>query len=481
MEEYKGIYYGDEEEEHYYEGGAHFKHSKLYKILEKLSKERNIKEQKDKEIPSYIIASNEKNNKKTRNVNNFFSISKISYNTIGNKINKKNEKINNKIFISVNKINEKNDIKNNYLLLKYKKKQEMNTRNKNDSINSYKCRPNTILKDDKLKKCTSIKKDRLSSSVELKNKNKKKINLKHSLPEFNATKIKNDHNFSTHRKKKNQLVLGLNDATTKTDKKKDKTYNAKKYNTLNKNEIQKNISYSHIKNKNKTYLKREKLYEQMNNTENKPINKKQNFLHTNSMKISDKTHVIINKRITVNKNSNINTKSKALNSSDILRKIKNDKDNIDMIINRAANKKKNIKKDFNAHNNTYLERTTNKDSKIKNRIKTPKRENNSNEKKVKNFVLFNKNNIMNKKSRNDKEKSLSKNKNTYNHYYNSNNKSKINFINDKCYDNNRTMFDKKKDINKTYNYFKIDKNFLNKKNNIKSNDDYINKKKHTYK
>ena len=115
MEEYKGIYYGDEEEEHYYEGGAHFKYSKLYKILEKLSKERNIKEQKDKEIPSYIIASNEKNNKKTRNVNNFFSISKISYNTIGNKINKKNEKINNKIFISVNKINEKNDIKNNYL------------------------------------------------------------------------------------------------------------------------------------------------------------------------------------------------------------------------------------------------------------------------------------------------------------------------------------------------------------------------------
>ena len=105
---------GDEEEEHYYEGGAHFKHSKLYKILEKLSKERNIKEQKDKEIPSYIIASNEKNNKKTRNVNNFFSISKISYNTIGNKINKKNEKINNKIFISVNKINEKNKKKNNY-------------------------------------------------------------------------------------------------------------------------------------------------------------------------------------------------------------------------------------------------------------------------------------------------------------------------------------------------------------------------------
>ncbi len=36
MEEYKGIYYGDTNEQKFYEGGAHFKYSDLYKILEKL-------------------------------------------------------------------------------------------------------------------------------------------------------------------------------------------------------------------------------------------------------------------------------------------------------------------------------------------------------------------------------------------------------------------------------------------------------------
>ena len=49
MEEYKGIYYGDESERKFFEGGAHFKYSKLYKILEKLAKERNGKE-KQKEL-----------------------------------------------------------------------------------------------------------------------------------------------------------------------------------------------------------------------------------------------------------------------------------------------------------------------------------------------------------------------------------------------------------------------------------------------
>ena len=36
MEEYKGIYYGDTNEQKFYEGGAHFKYSDLYKFLEKL-------------------------------------------------------------------------------------------------------------------------------------------------------------------------------------------------------------------------------------------------------------------------------------------------------------------------------------------------------------------------------------------------------------------------------------------------------------
>ena len=34
MQEYKGIYYGDENEQKFYEGGAHFKYEALYQILE---------------------------------------------------------------------------------------------------------------------------------------------------------------------------------------------------------------------------------------------------------------------------------------------------------------------------------------------------------------------------------------------------------------------------------------------------------------
>ncbi len=43
MEEYKGIYYNDDKEQQYYEGGAHFKYKELYKILEELAKKINSK------------------------------------------------------------------------------------------------------------------------------------------------------------------------------------------------------------------------------------------------------------------------------------------------------------------------------------------------------------------------------------------------------------------------------------------------------
>ena len=43
MEEYKGIYYNDDKEQKYYEGGAHFKYKELYKILEELAKKINSK------------------------------------------------------------------------------------------------------------------------------------------------------------------------------------------------------------------------------------------------------------------------------------------------------------------------------------------------------------------------------------------------------------------------------------------------------
>ena len=48
MDEYKGIYYGEESERKFFEGGAHFKYIHLYKILDKLSKEQKQKLQREK-------------------------------------------------------------------------------------------------------------------------------------------------------------------------------------------------------------------------------------------------------------------------------------------------------------------------------------------------------------------------------------------------------------------------------------------------
>ena len=36
VENYKGVYFGNENEQKYYEGGAHFKYKDLYNILENL-------------------------------------------------------------------------------------------------------------------------------------------------------------------------------------------------------------------------------------------------------------------------------------------------------------------------------------------------------------------------------------------------------------------------------------------------------------
>jgi hypothetical protein len=416
--------------------------------------------------------SNE-NNKKTRNTNNYLYNNKLTYNTFGNKIITRNDKFNNidkNIFISVNKINNKKDLKNSFLFLKHKKNKII-TRNKN--YHTYKCRPNTILKDNnRLKKNTSQKQDRLSSSVELRTNNRNKIDLKHSLPDFNPTNIKINHNYSTQRRKVNNMNLGLNESTN--DKRKYKRNIGEKY-SINRNDIHKKLSYTN--NNNKIRIKSGKKNESIKD-------RNYNLYNTNSMRISDKTHDIISKRITVNKNSNI-MKAKALNSSDILKKNKNDKDNINLYINRS-NIKKNIKKDFNVHNNTYLERTNRKnqkhilkDSNTKKIAKTSKKINNNSIKIGKNYAFINNNYNLGKKSRNGIENSLLiKTKNTYNHYNNINHKSKNNFKNDRLNNNYRAMFN----INKTYNNFIINNNSLSKKNNnVKLNDISNNKNKYAYK
>ena len=386
MEEYKGIYYGDETEQNYYEGGAHFKYIKLYKILEKLAKERNTKEKKQNMLyvhkSNNLNKSNNKNiNKKTRNIIDNIDANKFQYNTINNNYNNINYNFQNNynIFLSINKENNKNKLDNNLSIPNHKK--EIDSRNK-DSIKAFKGRPNTILKDS-LQKILYTKKNKiLSSSMENKNNTKIKVklplNLKKFIPEFNPNNTQKINNYSLNKTYKNNGDINLNDNSTNrikdynNDDSKSLLLNNNNNNTIN-NHIQpniqniQNISYSNV---NKMSLKTERIQPVWGKKKEKRIVEKNNQLKennnifnkinfSNSIKISRKTHNIINKRIIGKKNIDNNSKEKSV--SEILNKTKIDKAKINLFLNKS-NKKKNIKNDFNFLNNTLLEKTNYKNN-----------------------------------------------------------------------------------------------------------------------
>ena len=74
MEDYKGIYYKNDHEgkQMFYEGGAHFKYHKLYKILEKLSLNQKMRIKRDKLIES----REKKKNGKYQNIKKNQSVEK---------------------------------------------------------------------------------------------------------------------------------------------------------------------------------------------------------------------------------------------------------------------------------------------------------------------------------------------------------------------------------------------------------------------
>ena len=153
MEEYKGIYYGDEKEKQFFEGGAHFKYIKLYRILENLAKERNCEKGKELYVIKKNIFSNSNLNKKkskeikSRNIASYLDSNKTSYNTLSvNNINNRNESCNfhHQTFLTINK-NVKNRLRKNFSIKNQKK--TILSRNKN-SLLLFKGRPNTILKEE---------------------------------------------------------------------------------------------------------------------------------------------------------------------------------------------------------------------------------------------------------------------------------------------------------------------------------------------
>ena len=132
MENYKGIYYKDEKEQKYYEGGAHFKYHKLYKALlslggiltddennynynhsaTKYKKKEHIKSNKD--ISSLLIKVKGKKSKyKTRN------IAKIIYDNNPNTQIKKDNKFNVVNSLSIRDFNSRNMHNGRYIHKKY--------------------------------------------------------------------------------------------------------------------------------------------------------------------------------------------------------------------------------------------------------------------------------------------------------------------------------------------------------------------------
>ena len=382
MEEYKGIYYGDETEQQFYEGGAHFKYSKLYKILEILSKERNEIEKKKELLyvhknKNLNNSKNTKINKKTRNVINDMDINKVQYNTINNNYNNINYNIKNNfnIFLSINKENNKNKNENKSLINNKNKndknlslsnnKKEIYSRNK-ETIKPYRGRPNTIFKDGFHKMLYSKKKKLLSLSMEHKNKYKNRcpVNLKRSLPELNYDnyKIISDNKINDNSYNNNKIKVYKNK-------------NIKNFkNKFINNDIRPNISYN---NANKTSIKTERnqqsLLDNKNDTENEnnitqhntqnnnKISEKlyNRINHTSSIKISKKVHNIIKKRIVGKKV--INPKPQSNISSNVFQKSKIDKGKINTFLNKSNKKDNNTKKDFiiDDNNKTLKEENTN--------------------------------------------------------------------------------------------------------------------------
>ena len=480
MEEYKGIYYGDESERKYFEGGAHFKYIKLYKILEKIARERNLKE---RENEFYIHKRNNLSNslnkktmkdKKTRNIMSYLDSNKISYNTISiNQNNNRNDSFNNNhhqtYISSLNKNNIKNPIKSNFSLTNQKK--NIPSRNK-DSFFIFKGRPNTILKGD-LHKILFMRKNHLiSSSMEQKVKN----NNKYTMPQNNKRSLPD---------LKPELNININSKISNYFDKKNSTKNNKSNNNIKNNNnstvngIQTNLSYLEV---NRIGLKTERINTTDEHDEIEEIsenitefldnkNKSQNNFNkvnfANSLHIGKKTKPKINKKY-VNENNKAKGRTRSNITSDINNKIleqfKKDKDkkkDKKEITITKTNRKKNIKNNFFIHNNTFLTKINFNSQQFIGIMKEPNKLKVEKVKSINNFANTNKKNENNKKMGKNIFNKINMNMNmnqlSFNKYIGKSRNS--NGIEGSLYTKN-SLFNKDSLLNKT-NKIKSNANFKN--------------------
>ena len=368
MDEYKGIYYGDDSEKKFFEGGAHFKYSKLYKRLEQIALEQKEKE-KEKEL--YIhkkknllnLLNDNINNfdnstkeKKSRNVQSCFN-NNLTNSTMMN--NSKNKTFNSNVFFKynqkkVNNNNNNNSLMNNksnyyltYIKVKNKGKENINSKPKSFAVKKgkkinisrnrisfiiSKARPNTILKENGIQNILLFGKNNLlfkSMDQETKNKKSPIENLnKSSFPNYN-----NIINMNKYKKiRTNESYLELDKIRLKTERNKNvgiaekwnKSQNNFNFIKIRLKSINSNNGLNKIKKKNNIMNENKKIKETSKSKLTNYIYK--NIMEQFNFKIGkeneEKKESIIRKP---NKNKNGNNANKNI---DVL--IHNNKSNINL-------------------------------------------------------------------------------------------------------------------------------------------------------
>ena len=372
MEEYKGIYYGDESEKKYFEGGAHFKYIKLYQILEKLALEqKNKREEKElyvhkKNKLSNIILQNKKyidnitKEAKSRNAQHF--LNNINSN---NTTNNNNKLYYNTAFIKFDNQIKSNEINNNKTNIFIKGKNKIKnqkkiiiSRNKERSEILFKARPNTILKEVIPNLLFFTKNNLISNSMEQKKINKKIINeniYKRSFPNIN--------NINNEKKQKkmnsNISFLEVNKQGLKTERNYKKSIARidnwnKSQNNFNKSNINTNTNNSNVKKLN--HNKNSKLFENKNIKERTKSNLNNNIYKNIIEKIKIKKENEGKKEIIVKKQNKKKNMGKKFIGNQLKKIIYNPdiaKENINKILFNSKSKSRNINIDLKENNNSF--------------------------------------------------------------------------------------------------------------------------------
>ncbi len=263
--DYKGIYYGESKLQKFFEFGAHFKYSDLYRLLENLggilpdNKEKPIIRNKSNESRKNILLISEEQKNQTRNIKNKIYLNNPNTDNINinktinlGKIRKKSgSKNSNNKNLRENSKKMKINIHSNNLLTKEKEKNNiLSTRNTNKHLFIYQIKTNNEI--------FSLK-TQTNSKI---NNNNIKFNSLNS-PQNKYIKYSKLMNIHSRNKNQNELINPIKSEERKNVLSKDynndilfsKILNKKKYNLVSPNFRNKknNNNLSSGKNNNKQF------------------------------------------------------------------------------------------------------------------------------------------------------------------------------------------------------------------------------------